>query len=47
MTETATCYFIEKVKASMDKGGVVVAVFLDLQEAFDTINHNIFSLTKS
>ncbi len=25
----------------MDKGGVVEAVFLDLQKAFDTANHNI------
>ncbi len=39
-TETATCYFIEKVKALMEKGGVVGAVFLDLQKAFDTVNHN-------
>ncbi len=25
----------------MDKGGVVGAVFLDLQKAFDTVNYNI------
>jgi len=24
----------------MDKGGMVGAVFLDLQKAFDTLNHN-------
>lgn len=40
-TETATCYFIEKVKALMDKGGEVGTVFLDLQKASDTVIHNI------
>lgn len=25
----------------MDKGGVVEAVFLDLQKVFDTVNHNV------
>ena len=40
-TETATCFFVEKVKASMDRGGVVGAVFLDLRKALDTVNHNI------
>ena len=40
-TETATVYFIERVKSLMDRGGVVGAVFLDLRKAFDTVNHNI------
>jgi len=35
--KTAICYFTEKVKALMDKGGMVGAVFLDLQKAFDTL----------
>ncbi len=34
-TETAVCYFIEQIW-SKDKGGVVDAVFLDLQKAFET-----------
>lgn len=39
-TETACCYFLEATKASLDKGGVVGAVFLDLRKAFDTVNHS-------
>jgi len=40
-TETAVCYFIEQVRSKLDKGRVVGAVFLDLQKAFDMLNHNI------
>ena len=29
-TETANCYFLEGVKSMLDKGGIVGAVFLDL-----------------
>lgn len=39
-TETATVYFVERVKSLMDRG-VVGAIFLDLRKAFDTVNHNI------
>lgn len=39
-TDTACCYFLEDIKTSLDQGGVVGAVFLDLHKAFDTVNHN-------
>lgn len=40
-TDTACCYFVEHIKANLDKGGVVGAVFLDLRKAFDTVNHTV------
>lgn len=39
--ETATYYFMEEIKAMMDKGGTVGAVFLDVTKAFDTTNHRV------
>lgn len=40
-TEMATCLFIEKRNLSLDKAGIVEVVFLDLREAFDTVNHSV------
>jgi len=40
-TETACCYFLEEIKMSLDQGGVVGAVFLELRKAFDTVNHEV------
>ena len=40
-TESACCYFLEEIKTSLDQGGVVGAVFLDLRKAFDTVNHEV------
>ena len=36
-TELANCYLIETIKQLLDEGNVVVAVFLDLKKAFDTV----------
>lgn len=40
-TESACCYLLEDIKSSLDGGGVVGVVFLDLKKAFDTVNHQL------
>uniref|UniRef100_A0A8C1L0A4 Reverse transcriptase domain-containing protein n=1 Tax=Cyprinus carpio TaxID=7962 RepID=A0A8C1L0A4_CYPCA len=40
-TEMANCYLSENIKSSLDKGNVVGAVFIDLKQAFDTVNHEV------
>ncbi len=40
-TETANCLFLEKVKGYLDKSSYVGAVYLDLKQAFDTVNHKV------
>lgn len=40
-TETANCYLLQNMKSKLDGGGVIGAVFLDLKQAFDTVNHEV------
>lgn len=37
----ANCYLSENIKSSLDKDNVVGAVFIDLKQAFDTVNHEV------
>ena len=32
---------VERIKSHLDKGQVAVGVFVDLQKAFDTVDHEI------
>lgn len=41
-TKSAISVLLEKVKNSLDKSTCVGAVFMDLKEAFNTVNHQIF-----
>ena len=40
-TSHAIITLVEKVSKALDKGKIVVGVFLDLKKAFDTVNHTI------
>ena len=40
-TNHALISITESIKADIDKGHFVGGVFLDLQKAFDTVNHTI------
>ena len=40
-TETANCFLIENIKITLDKGGIVGAVILDLKKAFGTVDHEV------
>lgn len=44
---SANCYFLEKIRSMMDKGGAVGAVFLDLKKLFDTVNHKVLTFNLS
>lgn len=43
--ETAVCFSLENIKSTLDAGGVIGDVFLDLRKDFDTVSHHIL-LTK-
>ena len=40
-TTHALCEITEKIKQERDSGQYACGLFLDLQEAFDTVNHDI------
>ena len=40
-TNMALIVLIDKIVSAIDKGEVVIGIFLDLKKAFDTVNHNI------
>lgn len=40
-TQHAVSCLIDKLTKNLDDGNIAVGVFLDLQKAFDTVNHNI------
>ena len=40
-TSHAIITLVEKVSKALDKGKIVVGVFLDFEKAFDTVNHTI------
>ena len=40
-TNMALSILIDKIVSAIDKGEVVIGIFLDLKKAFDTVNHNI------
>ena len=43
-TNLASIILVVKITESLHKGGCILGVFLDLSQAFDTVNHN-FILT--
>ena len=40
-TDSALVYLTDKIRMNMDKGLYTGVVLMDLQKAFDTVNHNI------
>ena len=40
-TEQALIILVDKIIHSLDKGDIIISVFLDLKKAFDTVGHHI------
>ena len=40
-TQHSLVNMLEKWKNTLDKGGFVCAIFIDLSKAFDTMNHDL------
>ena len=42
-TQHAIITLVDKITSSLDSGDIIIGVFLDLKNAFDTVNHHMFS----
>ena len=40
-TQQAIITLVDKITTSLDKGDIIISVFLDLKKAFDTVDHHI------
>ena len=40
-TQQAIITLVDKITNSLDKGDIIISVFLDLKKAFDTVDHHI------
>ena len=40
-TQHAIITLVDKITNSLDKGDIIISVFLDLKKAFDTVDHHI------
>ena len=39
--QQAIITLVDKITTSLDKGDIIISVFLDLKKAFDTVHHHI------
>ena len=44
-TQQCLIRIFEKWKKTLDSGGYIYAIFMDLSKAFDTLNHNLLFTT--
>ena len=44
-TELAVKFFTDRIRLAMDQGKLIGAVFIELQKAFDTVEHSALKTT--